>query len=780
MISKTIAGAGLIVLCVLSPVHGGAQLALDGKPTAEIVVDAEAHPAVAFAAEELQLWIREISGAALPIVHAPGVATQRIRLGVVGSSTVLGRIPNRFPADVAKLQGNDGYAVRTVGADVYLFASVPKGVLNGIHKLLFRNTDIIWARPNVEFGTVFSKTADLALAQTDYLDVPTYVLRGWQMIGRGRQEKSELWQVRNGTNWSARMTGNPNYLKHGIIMEYGGGHNLTTRYITEKKYFDAHPEFFIMKDGERIRPSARKYKTQLCFTNPAMTKAFIAELDQRIRANPQFTTYRVMIEDTWEQCECPECLKQIRLADGTVLEPGKRGSPFRSTQFFIWLNQLAEHLLEHHPGKRILTFGYFFTATPPKVKVAPNISISFCPITKNSRERLTGPTNTVWHTRFLDWMKITDQLTWREYFGLVGPFPRPTDVIALSDLALVHTHGINRTYSELYGDEPGRRMDGTKAWDLNAMYSWTMTQGLWNPGQDVHALRAEFRRRVYGAGAEDVGEFYRLIEGAWFKGSGSSRWNDSVTGNWLRYVVKKQLQAPLRAALERAVPKVVHPNGQQMLAALRRTFEEQVGALGAMTMRGSGAQAVAKPPFDPDFRGGDWAKAEPLSQFYNARETGLYDKKTVVRVLYDDKALYLGTKCFDKEVATLHSLAAGQPRDKWPAGDKFEIFLTGRNGKKSCYYQLVYDVNGNRFDARGKDVAWNGAWQVVTRTTADGWSSLVTVPWTDLGLAGGARPASVDALFLRYWNHGQGSGKLGFWFAGSVHEPDTFCPISLK
>ena len=638
MASKTFAAAFSVALCSLGSAQADLRLARDGEPVAEIIVDARAHPAVAFAAEELQLWVREISGATLPILHAPGAANQRIALGVVGRSGALGGIPGRFPDDVSRLQGNDGYAVHTVEGDVYLFASVPKGVLNGVHKLLFKNTDLIWARPNPDFGTIYSRDPNLSFAKTDGVDVPVYVLRGWQTRG----EASELWQVRNGTNWTAKMTGNPNYLKHGIVMEFGGGHNLTGLYIAEKKYFDAHPDFFPMKDGERVRPSSRRYRTQLCFTNPAMTEAFIHELDQRIRDNPQFTTYRVMIEDTWEQCECPECTKAIRTPDGTTLAYSKdRGSPFRSTQFFIWLNHLAEHMLQHHPGKRILTFGYFFTATPPKVGIAPNISISFCPITKNSKERLTGPSNTVWHTRFLDWMKITNQLTWREYFGLVGPFPRPTDVIALSDLALVNTHGINRTYSELYGDTPGRRMDGTKAWDLNAMYSWVMTQGLWDPRQDVHTLRAEFLGRVYGAGADDVREFYRLIEEAWFKTPGTSRWNDRASANWMNCVVKKQLQAPCRAALEHAAAKVAHPNGRKMLAALRKTFEEQIAPFETMAMRGSALRTATTPEFEPEFGTGDWAQAEPLSQFYNRLGTGPYDEKTVVRILYDDDALYL-------------------------------------------------------------------------------------------------------------------------------------------
>ena len=766
-----------LLLVASSTAQAAFQVAQGGKPEAEIICAENADPAVQFAAEELQFWVEKISGAKLPILAEPGAARGKIVLGVLRQSPLLAPVQDSFVEEGKAFEGNDGYAVRTRGNTVYLFAGVPKGILNGVFKLIYRNTDLIWARPNSEFGTIYSENADLAFSETDYLDVPTFILRGWQMIG-GKAE-SELWQVRNGTNWSARMQGNPNAKQHGIVMEYGGGHNLTGLFITEKKYFDTHPEFFPEKDGKRIRPSERRHRTQLCFSNAEMTKTFIGELDSRIRANPDFTTYRVMIEDNWELCECAECTKPIVLPDGTTLAYSEdRKSPFRSTQFFMWLNQLAEHLLKHYPGKRILTFGYFFTAVPPKVPVAPNISISFCPITKNSKEALTGPTNTEWNDRFLSWMKITSQLTWREYFGLVQPFPRPTDIVALNDLELVASHGVNRTYSEMYGDRKARRADGRKVWDLNAMYFWTMTNGLWNPSrQAVPELRRQFLTRVYGGGADDVREFYSLIEAAWFRTSGSSRWNDSAMKNWRKTVLEHKLTEPCRQALERAAGKVVHPNGRRMLEALRQAFEERVDGFDRMTFQGSAAKAQATPAFNSEFNDADWAKAETLDLFLERSDASL-EEKTVVRVLHDANALYIGAKCFDKAPDTIHAKLVGQPRDVWPDGDKFEIFLAGKNKGKPCYYQFAWDSQANRYDGRNRDKSWNGDWTLDTRIGADGWSSLASIPWSDLGL--GAAPDVVRAGFFRYWSHNSKSPKVGSWFGGDAHDLSDLYPITLK
>ncbi|HOG51472.1 MAG TPA: hypothetical protein PKY10_12855, partial [Lentisphaeria bacterium] len=49
-------------------------LAKNGQPAARIVIAADAHPAVAYAAEELQRWVEAISGARLPIDTGAGGA----------------------------------------------------------------------------------------------------------------------------------------------------------------------------------------------------------------------------------------------------------------------------------------------------------------------------------------------------------------------------------------------------------------------------------------------------------------------------------------------------------------------------------------------------------------------------------------------------------------------------------------------------------------------------------------------------------------------------------
>jgi Domain of unknown function (DUF4838) len=752
-----------ILICVffaLSTLLLQAEIPLtkDGKALAEIVIDAKADKVMKYAASELQHWIKEISGAKLPIVRKPGGMEYKIFLKVN---------PPAFEADLVKLQGNDGYAVHEKGKELYLIASKSKGILNGVFKLLFKNTDIIWARPNVDFGTIFSKNSNLILTQTDYIDIPVFIVRGWQMIGP--RLTSEFWQARNGSNWSAAtLNYNPKLAKFGNVLEYGGGHNLVKCYITGKKYFKKHPDFFPLIDEERVGPTP-KHKVQLCFMNPAMTTAFIREVDAKIRKNPDYDTYRIMIEDNYKLCNCPKCVKPIKLADGKIIY--KRDKAFRSTQFFLFLNQIARHMRKNYPGKKILTFGYFFTEIPPYCKVEPNISISFCPIYKNSKATMQSYRNTKTRKKFMGWLKNTRNLTLREYFGLCGPYPRPVDAIAIADWRYVNKLGINKTYSEMYSDAVGRRMDGVKTWDLNSMYFWTLANACWNPYQDVKTLRKEFLKRVYGKAADDVGEFYSVLEKSWHKVDDISRWNDKAGFVWRRSVEEQNLAGKCRKLLESAAAKVLNVKSRKMLNALRAAFEEQVRIGKAFST--TAKKVDKKPVFAPDFNLKEWKKAPAAAKFVISNNT-FSREKTSIKILYDKTNIYFGIKCFDKKPGQAYARPAGQPRDKWPAGDKIELFVTGYDklGKVSCN-QIVLDINGNIYDSQNKNINWNADFALKCKVTANGWSAMLTLPFKEINVDLNKNP-QIKVMFVRYWNHKSDKMEVSFWEQGVVHNYHSF------
>ncbi len=755
------------LLGIINMSNAALQLAEQGKPQAEILFAADAPPAVWYAAEELQTHVQMISGAKLPLVHRKGTLPGQVRL-------LLKPEEQTFQDDLQRIGDSDGYGVKRQGSELTIFANRPKGILNGVYRLLYRNTDIIWARPKPEFGTIYSENPNLTLSETEWLDVPVYQLRGWQMTGNRRFAfNSNVWQFRQGCNWAASyMNADAESAKYGTITEYGGGHNLTGRYITGEKYFDKHPDFFPFYKGERQDPR-RVGRVQLCFTNEKMTTAFIDEVDARMQAEPGYDTCRIMIEDLWPCCECAECRKDIQLPDGTSVsfdEPD-----FRSTQFFLWLNKIARHFQKDYPEKRILTFGYFFTEIPPRIQVEPNISISFCPISKNSKRAIDQVSNEATLQRFQDWIKMKSILTWREYYGLTEDFPRPIDVVAAADWRFVHTNGgVVRTYSEMRGDYGDEDHLNRRIWDVNALYFWTMTQASWNPYQDITALRREFLRRVYKEAADDVEEFYALTEKGFFAAPGNSRYNDSAVGHWRLAVVEAGIVDDCRAALERAAKKNLTGNRAKMLAALRNTFEKNV-QVAATEQKFRLARAKRPPVFDTSFSSLDWAAAEIIENFYadkNKKEPAPYHSE--VRVLYDNENIYVGLKCDFPEPEKMEYSRTKYSTNTFPPGEGFELFFASGN-QEYPYYQFAVDPAANRFAFQESSFAWD----VDTKLTATGWSAMATVPWSTLGL----EPGKLDVLrasFIRLSKLPEEKRRYYRMFDYSGHSVSNFAPFVLE
>ena len=717
-------------------------LAKNGAPAAAIVLPENSDATLKMAAEELQTWIKAISGAKLEIVNAENDSAQ----------IVLDPKSSNFPADLRQLTGNDGYSVRQKGNKVYLNASCSKGILNGVFRLLYKNSDIIWARPDEEFGTVYTPNKNLTLTKTDYIDIPKFLLRGWQMpalYNGSHLLKSYVWQTRNGTNWNS-LSNMELKRKFGTVLEYGGGHNIVGLFIREKKYFKTHPEFYPLRDGKRMQPSKFRGSVQLCFTNQEMIKAFISELDVLIKKNPDYTTYRIMNEDNRNLCECESCLKPIKLADGTTID--RKDPSFYSTQFFMFLNQIAAHMKANYPGKRILTFAYLFTVIPPKCQLEDNIDISFAPIGKNAKFDLSEPGSEKTRNQFLTWNKITKNITLREYYGLGGDFPRAIDKTALNDWKYVHERGVRRTYSEMRADTRYPRFL-SNPWDVNAMHYWVLTQGSWDFTPGYKALRMEFLNRVYGkAAAKDIADYYDIIGEAWIKAPGRAIWNEVAHTAWQEAVISQpKVAAAARAALKRAEGKV-KPNGKKFFTALKDNFEKHMNFESAKIIVGK--RTSGNPGLDPDFSTAAWVSAPVHDQFFHNTGTSRHPNKTEMRMLYDNENIYIGVKCEYPDVKKMKYRPLRAGKNAVPHGEGFEVILSKKSGKKVTLIHLATDPSGNRF-ADGRKVNWKNE----VKITEYGWCALFTIPWKDLKLTP-ATAAGMRGQFLRQYNQLKEEGKV--------------------
>ena len=446
-----------LLIGLLMPAVSMAALPLteNGQPVAEIIVDGEQiPPQIRFAADELQNWIGKITGAALPIVKEAGTVKTRIHLGTPEFSPSIKAFSEKHKADLEKMQGTDGFAIRTLGSDIYIFASQPKGVLNGVYRFLEKNSDIIFVRAleaENGFGTIYGQNPDLKAIFTDTLDIPKFMTRYWT-----GDVANYTWQARNlGVgDYGIEHIGSPEMFNGlnqiGTRMPWQGGFGS----IFPRNVFSVtHPEYFPLVGEERNVD----YDSQLCFTNPEMIKKYIAKFDHVAENAPlRVNRFGIGHGDNWSLCQCESCMKPISLPNGVTVLP--TDEDFRSVQYFSFVNQVADMMARKHPGKRVWAYAYLWSAQSPRLKLADNVNVQYCPYVKDHKVPITDPINKKWLDRFEGWPEACGHLKLYEYYLCYTTplFYNPVCDIAVQDFRFYYEHGIKESFKNKDYNSRGR------------------------------------------------------------------------------------------------------------------------------------------------------------------------------------------------------------------------------------------------------------------------------------------------------------------------------------
>lgn len=528
-----------------------------------------------FAERELGEWIGRL---------AEKGPEERIRVGV--------EYADLFPADKASLGETDGFACRRKDGAIYIFATKPRGVLYGVYSFLERNSDLIWARPDEGCGAIYSRKRRFEIADADFIEVPSFVERGWQFCGKGEDIAGDLWRARLRNNWIgptvSAKNANAGEVKRALRLGFdvfgANGHNLPT-YFTGK-VLAQHPEYLMEQDGKRPK-SKIVSKRQFCFSNMEAADAAAAEAVRQIRAAKRaglpFDKWAIKQADTKAFCTCANCREPIRLEDGSVVSP--EAENFKSTLFFRWLNRVMETVARSYPDLRVATFAYLYSAPPPGLKVHPNLDVAYCPFIKNDRFNVFAPENAKWRDRTLGWAAATTNVRVREYWGCACGFPRPLSLVAAEDLKWYRKLGFSKVYSETCRDLCRRDEEtgdvvlvgGSRfsSWDLSAMEHWVISRLMWNPDQSVQALRDEYCTRTYRRAAAPMKRFFALIAEKWFADSAMTYYRDDAFSNAAHYLIRTRVadeMSSLLAEAERLAAADV-PATRTLLHRQREYFE---------------------------------------------------------------------------------------------------------------------------------------------------------------------------------------------------------------
>ncbi|MGQ9789910.1 MAG: sugar-binding protein [Armatimonadota bacterium] len=136
---------------------------------------------------------------------------------------------------------------------------------------------------------------------------------------------------------------------------------------------------------------------------------------------------------------------------------------------------------------------------------------------------------------------------------------------------------------------------------------------------------------------------------------------------------------------------------------------------------------------------------------------------TEAKLAFDERALYIGFECHAPRPERLHVERIGRDADSIWLDESVEIFLASPDAPER-YAHFIINPRAAVYDELVLDTSWNAEIDVKTRTTAQGWTLEMAIPWTSL-------PFEVDLgrtgqPFLRLnlgRNHREVGGSVSHW-----------------
>lgn len=441
------------VVCLIS---ASAQTRLTdcGKPSGRILIaDSSDVPA----ARMMQKFIRRISNAEIPVIHAH--AKPRKGDILIGRSS-----DSRITEDGFRALSRDGRLT--------IESTDSPGALYGVITILERYLGCnYWS----EHDFSAPRQSTVILPDFDFIDNPAF-----------RYRQSQNYALRTDSDYRKWMR------LEEPSDEFAAGLWVHTfdRLLPSAIYGETHPEYYAWFNGARHPGKA----SQWCLSNPEVFEIVATRIDSIFKANPGRNMISVSQNDgNYTFCQCDAC------AAIDSVEGAQSGSIIR------FLNRLADRF----PDKQFSTLAYLYTMHPPKLtRPRPNVNIMLCDIDCYREVPLQGnPSGRDFLKALNGWAKISDNIFLWDYGinfdGTSTPFPN-FHIIA-PNIRTFRDNNVKMHFSQIAGYRGG---------DMSELRTWLISKLMWNPDADVDSLKRVFLNGFYGPAAPYIDKYLTLMEGA--------------------------------------------------------------------------------------------------------------------------------------------------------------------------------------------------------------------------------------------------------------------------
>ena len=276
---------------------------------------------------------------------------------------------------------------------------------------------------------------------------------------------------------------------------YAGPHFVHTfdRLVPPTEYFETHPEYFSMIDGER---SCKHLYSQLCLSNPDVLAITVEKVKEWLRANPHAKIVSVSQNDSFvigSYCTCPAC----------AAVDAEEGAPSGSLIRFV--NAVAEAIEPEFPDVAVDTLAYQYSTTPPRItRPRHNVMVRMCTGGCSSHGIAECERNAGTKACIEGWAKICERLYIWDYTTDFAQYliPYPNLPTHQRNAQFFATHNVKGVF------EQGNYQDG-KSGEFGELRAYILAKSLWNPDETPDT--EGFMDAYYGGGAPFVQKYLDYI-----------------------------------------------------------------------------------------------------------------------------------------------------------------------------------------------------------------------------------------------------------------------------
>ncbi len=477
------------------------RLFADNQPAAIVAIAPNSPPAVDFAARELSRYLAIITGGRFPVHKGqPPDDARVLRLGV-------------DLADAPDLSGGKrgGYGWRVHEGGMQIAGAEPGAVLHAVYDLLetlgcrwlhvWEGGEIVPRDPEaaLPFGETIREPAMTHREFTNLMPIDRQYVHHIDWMAKNRFNRFMVFANIEGSIEQYATLLEPEVLARG--MQATMGHHSFRYFLPPEEFFDDHPEWYALIDGERSTQG------QICTSNPAVVEVVAERVCEFMAAHPQIEMVGLWPNDGFGWCQCPAC---VALEDR---RPSQfwQDHPRRTDTYLRFVNAVAERVAREHPDRRLSALAYVnYADAPQSVGVAENVAVCYAAFHRCLKHPLRPDVrcdrmNAAYAREFERWREVVSD-----------------DLYVFNYLMQIHTLSIPYRITRML--QPNWRWlievgcDGyttefvPEEWMTFALNAHLMGRLAWDPTIDVDRLLTRWYADIYGPAADHMQAYETLLE----------------------------------------------------------------------------------------------------------------------------------------------------------------------------------------------------------------------------------------------------------------------------